>query len=155
MSVIGKIYPSKTNGMSKTAAITIRSSVIVIDEKIFRGILNSLLASGWGTDIDNQILYMQNATYDFEVASSNRLDYVLSLISNSVSNKKACFLRLVWNNSIGLEVTYLSPNSIMLSLSEDVAMLTNMKIPDFSFYLNRISKIFDVIDINRIECIYD
>ncbi len=141
--------------MSKTAAITIRSSVIVIDELIFRDILNGLLTSGWGTDIDDKILYMQNGTYDFEVASSNRLDYVLSLISNSVSKRQVCFIRLVWNNSIGLEVTYLSPNTIMFSLSEDAAMLTNMKIPDFSFYLDRISKIFDIIDVNRIECIYD
>lgn len=141
--------------MSKTGAIKISSSVFSIDEIIFRDVLKVLLANGWGTDMDNKVLFMQNATYDFESAASDKLDYVVSLICNSISKNKACFIRLVWNTSIGLELTYLSSNSIMFSMSEDVVTLNNTNIPDFSFYLERIKGIFDIIDVKRIECVYD
>lgn len=141
--------------MSKTAAIIIRTSDVRINEKVYKDIIDTLLQNGWHIDKEKGILFMQNGTYDFELASVQDFEHVVALLGNSIVHNKECFIELMWDGLMSVEVTYLNSNSIMFSLSEEVINLRNVNVVDFSFYIERISCIFNVIDLNRLECIYD
>ncbi|MDI3320676.1 hypothetical protein [Pinibacter soli] len=141
--------------MAKTGAIFVDTSSIIIDESVYETIMNTLLNNGWA--INDEFSYMVDGTYDFQSTNRQNFGQVFRLVKNSISNGKECFISLSHqdNVSIAVEVTYLNSKSIMFSIVEDSVTLKNMKVTDFSFYIERLASIFEVIDFNRIKCIYD
>jgi len=141
--------------MAKTSAILVRTSFVKIDEIVYKNIIDTLMQNGWNIDNENGFSFMTNGSYEFEYAKGKDFNVVVDLIRHSIVDGKECFIKLVGDGSTSIEVTYLNPNSIMFSITDDVVNLKSIDLIDFSYYLERLSSIFDVIDLFRIECIYD
>lgn len=141
--------------MSKTASIKIQSSAVIIDETVYENIVFSLLKTGWRINSENGILFMHNGTYDLENVAVSELSYVLKLIGASIANNTPCFIKLFRDENIGIEVTYLDHDSLMFSLTDGVVSLKSVNVVDFSYYIDQLSSVFEIVDINRLVCIFD
>lgn len=140
--------------MSKTGAIFLYS-VEPIRFDMYNFILNTLCDNGWLINKDGLIAYMTNS-FDWQSAPLYEFPTVLEKIKSSIDNNYDTTIDLIHENGkeiIGL--SFFNKSSIMISISENIRLLENIEMVDFSWYLSSISQVFKKIELYRIECVYD
>ncbi len=146
--------PNKLNeNMSKTGAILIKTVNVEFD--MFNQILNRLLAIGWSTNKNGRLFYMVDNSFDWQTSSLDDFPLVMNYLEKSIQDSLPVCIDLVYTktrNPIGFN--YLDSNTIMFSISENIKMLNDNWVIDFSWYIERVSAVFEEMDTFTIECLY-
>lgn len=141
--------------MSKTGVIRIEISDF-LDKELYFKILESLLENGWSANLDGNISFMVNGSYDWECLPFKDYPLVISLIGASIDNKQACLIAIRYNDGFtDIELKYLDSGTLGLNMVNDVKKMDLLNIVDFTWYLEKVPTIFSYIEFYRIRCTYD
>lgn len=139
--------------MSKTGAIFIRTSNVNFD--LYSQILKRLLEVGWSANKNGRLFYMVDDSFDWVDDSLDNFPLVMNYIERSINANRPACLDLVFlktSNPVGLN--FLDDNTIMFSISESIRMLEGNWVIDFSWYLEKLSVVFEETNSFSIECLY-
>jgi hypothetical protein len=139
--------------MSKTGAIFIKA--VDINFEVYDRLLNRLLDAGWSTNKRGRLFYMIDESFDWVDASLDDFSLVMNDIERSISANYSTCLDLVFlKTSISIGFNFLDSNTIMFSISESIQMIESNWVIDFSWYIEKISVIFEELQSFSIECLY-
>jgi hypothetical protein len=140
--------------MSKIGVIRIDTSDKV-DKALYFKILESLLENGWSANLDGNISFMVNDSYDWECLPFKDYPLVISLIGESIDNKQACLIAIRYNDGFtDIELKYLDSKTLGLNMVNDVKKMDLLGVVDFTWYLEKVPTIFSCIQFDSIRCDY-
>lgn len=142
--------------MAKTGSISI--SCTKVDADVFMEVLSALQEAGWSVDKQGRVVYMVDGEFELISEPIAEYDNVLLRLRKSIDDKKHVAIDLVSGSDIGdvaIAVNYNDQQRLSVSIVDVPRKLPNSGIDDFSWYLERISPIFSLLNWFRMECLYD
>ncbi|WP_315814128.1 hypothetical protein [Paraflavitalea speifideaquila] len=140
--------------MSKTAALFIKTTNL--DFNKYDEILDRLTSQGWSMNKNGAIVYMVEDTYEWIASPLNEINYIKNTVKQSINKNLATCIDMQFVDGLhNIGIMYIDPSTLMISISENIKLLENIPIADFSWYITKISSIYKTIDISSFECLYN
>ncbi|MCP8466231.1 hypothetical protein NK553_19945 [Pseudomonas sp. ZM23] len=132
--------------MSRQASID-----IFYKEQNPAAILTDLISNGWSANFDGEVMFIPGKNInEFEWITSSFKEFNMPLFLEELEIEKRAGISLVYKRKHGGEFL-ISSNLMSFSISINTIYITG-KIPDFSWYISRITAAITNRDILGIKC---